>query len=144
VKRTLVVALVAVSVVVGLPGQAPASTGVLTTKPETVRFGTKPVGSYTLKSATVTNTASQTVNLLVTVVREWDDFQFGLLPGETCPVLEPQPLAPGERCDVVVAFRPTEFFAGVKQDEVLLATATDPVTGEVLDSVQIVFLGKGR
>jgi hypothetical protein len=142
-KRHTLVAVVAM-LLVALPVDASAATGVLKVSPRTVHFGIRPVGSFTLKGATVTNASSETVNLLVTIDREWDDFSFGLLPGSTCPVFAPEPLAPGNSCDVVVGFRPSEFFVGVKQDEVLRATATDPLTGETLESVQIAFLGTGR
>jgi hypothetical protein len=143
-KRMSLVAVAALAFAVALPSSAPAATDVLRVTPRTVHFGMRPVGSFTLKSATVTNTSAEAVNLLVTVEREWDDFSFGLLPGSTCPVFEPEPLAPGDSCDVVVGFRPSEFFAGTKQDQVLLATATDPTTGETLESVQIAFIGTGR
>jgi hypothetical protein len=59
-------------------------------------------------------------------------------------VFEPAPLAPGEHCDAVVGFRPSEFFAGQKQRAVLLATATDPTLGQVVDTAEIVFTGRGR
>ena len=72
-----------------------------------------------------------------------DDFGFGLFPGSTCPALEPAILAPGESCDAVVAFRPSEFFAGKRQVAELTATARDPVTGEVSASEVIPFIGKG-
>lgn len=143
-KRIGLLAVVAVVFVVALPSSAPASTQTLKVTPRTIHFGMRPVGSFTLKSATVTNTSAETIDLLVTVEREWDDFSFGLLPGSTCPVFEPEPLAPGDSCDVVVGFRPSGFFVGTKQDQVLLATATDPTTGETLESVQIVFVGTGR
>ena len=143
-KRMGLVAIVAVVFVVALPSSAPAATKTLKVTPRTVHFGMRAVGTFTLKSATVTNRSSETIDLLVTVDREWDNFSFGLLPGSTCPVLEPEPLAPGESCDVVVGFRPSEFFAGTKQDQVLLATATAPTTGGALASVQIAFVGTGR
>jgi hypothetical protein len=112
--------------------------------PPRVQFGTKQVGTFTLKGATVTNASSSAVNVLVTVVAEPDDFSFGLLPGSTCPVFAPAPLAPGEKCQAVVGFRPSEFFAGREQVATLLVTATDPVTGAVLDTVLIDFVGTGK
>jgi hypothetical protein len=143
-KKMSLVAVCSLVFVVALPSNAPAATQTLKVTPRTVHFGMRPVGSFTLKSATVTNTSAETIDLLVTVEREWDDFSFGLLPGSTCPVFEPEPLAPGDSCDVVVGFRPSEFFVGTRQDQELLATATDPITGEPLESVRIVFLGTGR
>jgi hypothetical protein len=121
-----------------------ASASALRVSPQTVNFGTKPVGSFTLKGATVTNTSNATVNLVVTISREPDDFSFGFLPGSTCPVSEPAPLAPGAHCDAVMGFRPSEFFAGQQQRAELLATATDPASGEVVDTAEIVFVGRGR
>jgi hypothetical protein len=44
----------------------------------------------------------------------------------------------------VVGFRPSEFWAGQQQTAQLLATATDPVTHEVLEEVLIDFTGTGR
>jgi len=58
------------------------------------------------------------------------------------PTFEPAPLGPGESCVFVVRFWPSEQFLGLKQDQRFLATATDPLTGEVLDSVTSVFLGR--
>jgi hypothetical protein len=123
---------------------AAVSSDVLRVSPPRVQFGTKQVGTFTLKGAMVANTSSSTVDVLVTVVAEPDDFSFGLLPGSTCPVLAPAPLAPGEKCDAVVGFRPTELFAGHEQVATLLATATDPVSGAVLGTVLIDFVGTGK
>jgi hypothetical protein len=122
---------------------ASAATSVLAVRPPRVNFGTKPVGSFTVKGATVTNTSSETVSVLVTGERVPDDFSYGLLPGQTCPVLEPAPLAPGESCVVVMGFRPSKFFAGQKQFATLSVTATDPA-GEVVDSLLIDFVGRGK
>src|SRR5215211_2005183 len=113
--RIAVLGTLLLAAAVPFTASAATSPAVLRVSPPTVNFGTKPVGSFTLKGATVTNTGAATVNLLVTVSREPDDFSFGVLPGSTCPVFEPAPLAPGEHCDAVVGFRPSEFFAGQKQ-----------------------------
>jgi hypothetical protein len=121
-----------------------ADGGVLRVMPPNVNFGTKPVGSFTLKGATVTNASSTTINLLVTVVAEPDDFSVGILPGSTCPVFAPAALAPGESCDAVVGFRPTDFFAGQQQVATLAATATDPASGAVVDTQLIDFSGRGK
>jgi hypothetical protein len=142
--RIAVLGTLLLAAAVSFTASAATSPAVLRVSPPTVNFGTKPVGSFTLKGATVTNTGAATVNLLVTVSREPDDFSFGVLPGSTCPVFEPAPLAPGEHCDAVVGFRPSEFFAGQKQRAVLLATATDPTLGQVVDTAEIVFTGRGR
>jgi hypothetical protein len=141
--RMRVVALVAVTSVLALPVKAPASTKVLRVTPHRVNFGAKPVGSFTIKSATVINTSSDPINLSIDLIKDWDN--FSILVGTTCPsFFEPEPLAPGESCVVEVGFRPSEFFVGLKQDEILRATATDPLTGEVLDSVRILFVGRAR
>ena len=119
-----------------------AFTNVLKVKPRTVNFGPTPVGTVTSGSVTLTNTSSTTINLVINVTKEWDDFSFGSLPGSTCPVFEPAPLGSGESCVFVVGFFPHEDFLGLKQDQRFLATATDPLTGDVLDSDTFVFLGR--
>jgi len=118
-----------------------ASTDVLKVKPRTVNFGPTPVGMVTSKSTTLTNTSSNTIDLTINVTKDWDDFSFGFLPASTCPTFEPAPLGPGESCVFVVRFWPSEQFLGLKQDQRFLAAATDPLTGEVLDSDTFVFLG---
>lgn len=143
-KKAGAVTLLAVALLVAAPVSAPASTQVVRVSHRTVNFGARPLGSVTYKSTTVTNTSSETVNLTVVVTREWDDFTFGSLPGSTCPVFDPAPLAPGESCVLVVGFWPSEMFLGLKQDQIFLATATDPLTGQVLSSVEFVFFGKAR
>lgn len=142
-KRTAFAAVVVVAIGI-LPASAPAATKMLGVTPAKVSFGTRPVGSFTLKGVTITNASSDAINFLVSSAREPDDFSFGLLPGSTCPVFTPEALAPGDSCVAVVGFRPSEFFAGQKQLATLLATATDPSTGAVLDSVLINFVGRGR
>ena len=47
-----------------------------------------------------------------------------------------------DSCVFAVRFWPSEQFLGLKQDQRFLATATDPLTGEVLDSDTSVFLGR--
>jgi hypothetical protein len=142
VKRIAAVVLVAVVTVVALPVSAPAATKVLRVTPRTANFGSKPVGSESLKSVTVTNSSSETIILDIDLIKEWDDFNTGVA-GTTCTGSD-QPLAPGESCEVVVRFNPSEGFEGLKQDQILRATATDPLTGEVLGSVHIVFVGMAR
>jgi hypothetical protein len=141
VMWTLIVALIVAAVTVG--SATSASQGVLRVKPETVKFGTKPVGSSTFKGTTITNTSSITVNLIVTIAREPDDFGF-VVPPTTCPVFGPSPLAPGESCDAVMRFSPSEFFAGQNQLAQLQAQATDPATGVVLETALIDFTGRGK
>jgi hypothetical protein len=139
--RTVVVALLLALFTAGAASSA--SDGVLRVKPQTVKFGVKPVGSSTFKGATIKNVGSTTLNLLVTITRSPDDFGF-VVPPTTCPVFAPAPLAPGESCDAVMRFSPSEFFAGQDQLAQLQAQATDPATGAVLDTVLIDFTGRGR
>lgn len=58
--------------------------------------------------------------------------------------MTPHPLAPGESCTLVEGFSPSETFLGIKQDQIWLATATDPESGTVLTTEEIVFLGRAR
>jgi hypothetical protein len=139
--RTLVLTLLLAAVAAG--NATSASQSVLRVKPETVKFGTKPVGSSTFKGSTIKNTSSSAVNLIVTIAREPDDFGF-VVPPTTCPVFAPAPLAPGESCDAVMRFSPSEFFAGQDQLAQLQAQATDPATGAVLETVLIDFTGRGK
>jgi hypothetical protein len=140
-RQALVLALLLGVVAVGTASSA--TDAILRVKPETVKFGVKPVGSFTFKGATIKNVSSSTVNLIVTVTRSPDDFGFDI-PPTTCPVFDPAPLAPGESCDAVMHFRPTEFFAGQDQLAQLQAQATDPATGAVLETVLINFTGRGK
>ena len=135
-------ALLAVASVMALPLSAPADTNVLKVT-HAVNFGTRPVGSFTVKTATVTNTRSQPIDLDIDIVRDWDDFSTGLT-GTTCSFFEPRLLASGESCVLLVGFRPSEDFTGLKQDQILLVTATDPLSGAVLDSVRLTFFGRAR
>ena len=139
--RIFVLALLVAMMAAG--SASPASQGVLRVKPETVKFGVKPVGSSTFKGATIKNTSSSTVNLLVTITLSPDDFGF-VVPPTTCPVFGPAALAPGESCEAVMRFSPSEFFAGHDQRAQLQAQATDPATGAVLDTVLIDFTGRGK
>src|SRR5687767_14134392 len=96
--------LVVVLGLVALPLGATAANRVLGVTPRTVHFGAKPVGSVTFKSVTVTNTSSGTISFDIDVIKDWDDFETGVL-GTTCTFSE-QLLAPGESCVVVVKFTP--------------------------------------
>ena len=142
--KKMVVAFVAMAVVVALPLSSFAATRVLGVTPRTVHFGAKPEGSVTFKSVTVTNTSSEAITLDIVVTKDWDDFETGVL-GTTCTFTD-QVLAAGESCDVVVSFTPSLAggFEKLKQDQTLLATATDSLSGAVLDSVEIVFIGTAR
>jgi hypothetical protein len=133
-------AVLVMSAAVGPASAAPP--GVLAARPSSIDFHTRPVGSENYKRAKIINTSGSDVILLVTGGLP-DDFGFGLLPGSTCPVLAPAPLAAGESCYVVVRFSPTEFFAGWLAQGSLIATATDPTTGLVLAELTIPVSGMG-
>jgi hypothetical protein len=117
---------------------------ILQVSPSLVHFGSKQIGTLTLRGATIRNTSSQAINLIVTGASLPDDFSFGILPGSTAPVFEPEAFEPHQSCRAVVGFRPSEFWAGQQEFAQLLATATDPVTHEVLEEVLIDFTGTGR
>ena len=143
--RLLGVLVVALVVSAGAGASATAAQPVLKVTPGTVNFGTKPFLSETIRSATITNTGNEPILLALGLVRSWDDFAGGRVES-TCSLSlsEPSVLAPGESCTLVEAFIPHEDFAGIKQDQIWQATATEPVTGAVLETRQIVFLGRGR
>jgi hypothetical protein len=143
--RLLGVLLVAVVLFAGVAVSATAADNVLTVTPGTVNFGAKPVGSSSIKSTTITNTSDEPILLTLSLVRSWDDFA-GSWIGSTCFLSsgEPTLLAPGESCILVERFVPSETFLGIKQDQIWLATATDPVSGAVLETEKIVFFGRAR
>src|SRR5207244_1892467 len=117
-----------------------ASVGALRVTPKQVHFGTKQVGTFTVKGAMVTNTSAASVTLSI-VGHAPDDFSWGLLEGEASPVLAPALLSPGESCEAVMGFRPSDFFAGQEQTASLDVFATDPVTGALLANESIEFTG---
>ena len=119
-----------------------ARPGVLTARPSSIDFHTRPVGSENYRRAKITNMSGSNVDLLVEGGLP-DDFGFGLLPGSTCPVLARETFAPGQSCYVVVRFSPTEFFAGWLQEGSLQATAADPTTGVVFATLSIPVTGTG-
>jgi hypothetical protein len=122
---------------------AAADPSLLRISPKQINFGTRPVGSENFDSVTVTNTTSSELRILVSAGLP-DDFGFGLLPGSTCPALDPGGiLAPGESCVAVVRFSPTEFFAGLHQTGTLTVTASDPTTGAVLETQVVTVKGRG-
>ena len=126
-----------------MPASGLASGTVQKATPGTVNFGAKPVESSTIKSTTITNTSDEAFLLTLTLVRSWDDFAGGL-DVSTCTLFEPALLAPGESCTLVERFVPHADFIGTKQDQIWVATATDPETSEVLDTEEIVFFGRAR
>jgi hypothetical protein len=140
--RFCVVALVALASIAVLAASSTAASNVLKVTPGTVNFGTKPVGSSTFKGTTLTNTSDEPIVVTLSLVRSWDDFAGGAV-GSTCPG-ESFTLAPGESCTLVEAFRPSEGFEGLKQDQIWVATATDPESGAILETEEILFLGRAR
>jgi hypothetical protein len=142
-KTVLLGAIVVAALVAAAP--TGASTDVLRAAPPSVHMGVRDVGTENLKGTRITNTSDSAVLLLVEGTRMPDDFGFGLMPGSTCPVFSPgELLEPGESCDAVMNFRPSDFFAGEDQLAELTATAYDPVTGAVVDSLVIQFFARGR
>jgi hypothetical protein len=143
VKALLVVATLAAALVAATP--VGSQTEFLRAAPPAVHMGVRAVGTETLKGTRITNTSDSAVLLLVEGTRLPDDFGFGLMPGSTCPVFSPgELLEPGESCNAVMNFRPSDFFAGEDQLAELTATAYDPATGAVVDSLVIQFFARGR
>jgi hypothetical protein len=141
----IVPALAVASVVApvkSLPASAATTGRVLVARPAEVDFHTKRVGTENYKRTKITNTSKSAVLLVVSGGLP-DDFGFGLLPGETCPVFSPgESIEAGESCYAVVRFSPTEGFVGWQAVGSLIATATDPVTNVAIDALSIRVLGK--
>src|SRR5215212_8327531 len=130
--------------VVGLGAAAPATAdpaAFLKANPKRVNIGTKAVGTFTVKGSTITNTGSTDVLVQTSALRMPDQFSWGLLPGQTCPIFSPEILPAGESCDIVVGFRPEEFFVGLEDVAALQVTAMDPSTGVQVDAVAVEFRG---
>jgi hypothetical protein len=129
-------------------GVAPVATaengGLLKASPKQVNFGTKAVGTFTVKGSTITNTGPSDVLVQTSAVRMPDQSSWGLLPGQTCPIFSAEVLAAGSSCDIVTGFRPEEFFVGLENLAVLQVTATDPATAATLDTIQVEFRGVGK
>ena len=125
----------------GTAATATAAHRVVSVNPGKVNFGAKSLESFSLKSTTIRNTSDEPILLTLTLVRSWDDFSGGWITS-TC--FDATPLAPGESCTLVEGFSPSETFLGIKQDQVWLATATDPESGAVLTMEEIIFLGRAR
>lgn len=144
-KAVLLICLAAAVAGGGVASTASADVGsALKASPKRVNFGTKAVGTFTVKGATITNTGGSAVLVQTSAVRMPDQFSWGLLPGQTCPIFSPELLAPGDSCDIVTGFRPEEFFAGLEDTAVLQVTATDPTTGATVDTVLVEFRGVGK
>ncbi len=125
-----------------VPVVAARSTSVLVARPAQVDFKSKHVGTENYKRTKITNTGPTAVRLLVTAGLP-DDFGFGTLPGETCPVFSPGEILPaGRSCYAVVRFSPSEFFVGWEAMGSLTATATDPATTGLVEETVIPVLGR--
>jgi hypothetical protein len=144
VKRLLTLMFMCVLAAVWFSQPAVAAEKLVRVAPRIINFGTVPVGTEVLQGATITNVSGSDLLLLVEGGLP-DDFGFGLLPGSTCPALLPGDiLAAGASCDVVVRFTPTQFFAGLRQRGELIATLRDPATGELLFTISIPIVARGR
>lgn len=120
---------------------ASSSSTVLVARPATIDFKTKRVGTENYKRTKITNSSRSPVRLVVTGGLP-DDFGFGLMPGETCPVFDlGEVVAAGASCYAVVRFSPTDGFIGWPAEGSLDATATDPDTGALVDKISIPVLG---
>ena len=141
-RRLLTVTLICLFTTLVASPSAVAAETLLMIAPNSINFGSQPVGTEVLKGATITNTSGSDVLLVEGGLP--DDFGFGLLPGSTCPALTPgDVLAAGASCDVVVRFTPTEFFAGLHQAGTLIVTLRDPATGDLLETSSITIKGRG-
>jgi hypothetical protein len=144
-RFVLAAGLAVVAVGAGLASTATAATtDLLKASPKQVNFGTKAVGTFTVKGSTITNTGSSDVLVQTSAVRMPDQFSWGFLPGQTCPISSPEILPAGESCDIVAGFFPQPFFVGLEDLATLRVTATDPSTGAILGAVDVDFRGVAK
>jgi len=140
-----VVAVLAIGLSGGAISSAEAVTpskDLLVAKPAEVDFKSKRVGTENYKRTKINVWKDGPVRLVVTAGLP-DDFGFGLLPGETCPVFDTgEILAAGAACEVVVRFSPTAGFVGLPAVGSLTATARNPDTGEMIAELTIPVLGE--
>jgi hypothetical protein len=122
---------------------AVADPPILRVAPANLNFGTRPVGTATIKSALITNGSASPVLVTFDIVSMPDDFGFEA-PGFTCPPAGGFVLAPRESCVATAAFRPSEFFAGLHQTAAVQVVASDPSTGAVLASELLTMTGTGK
>jgi hypothetical protein len=120
-----------------------ASQSTLRIAPTKLNFGTRPVGTETIKSALITNRSASPVLVTFDIVSMPDDYGFEA-PGFTCPPAGGFVLAPGESCVATAAFRPSEFFTGLHQTAAVQVVASDPSTGAVLASELLTMSGTGK
>jgi hypothetical protein len=124
------------------PGTAGLKSEALVAKPTVIDFKTKHVGTENYKRTRITNTSGADVRLVVTAGLP-DDFGFGLMPGQTCPVFAPgDVVAAGASCDAVVRFSPSEGFIGWNAVGSLTVTATEPVSGAFIAELSVSVLGE--
>ena len=142
-KRILGGCLIALAIGGGAAAAADEPS-LLRASPKRVNFGTKLVGTFTVKGSTIANTSSSDLLVQTSAVRMPDQFSWGLLAGQTCPIFSAEIVSAGESCDIVTGFRPEDFFAGLDDMAVLALTATDPSTGSVVARVEVEFRGTGK
>lgn len=140
----LVIATCLAGLVLVCGAASAATTDALKANPKRVNFGTKAVGTFTVKTSTITNMTSSDLLVQTSAVRMPDQFSWGLLPGQTCPIFSPEVLPVGASCAIAVGFRPEEFFVGLNDVAALQVTATDPTTGATVATVQVEFRGTGK
>jgi hypothetical protein len=143
-RTTLAIALTVVAVAITVAPAGAATQSPLRVTPKQINFGTRHVGTETLKGVTIKNTSSEDLLVLVEARPLPDDFGFGLLPGSTCPVFDPgETLAAGETCVAIVRFTPHAFFAGLRQTAQLLVTARNPESGALIATVSVPIKARG-
>ena len=138
-RLILMLALLAVAAAPSAVAVAP----VLKVTPSQLNFGTRPVGTETIKSALLTNRSASPILVTFEIFSMPDDFGFEA-PGFTCPPAGGFMLAPGESCVATAAFRPSEFFAGHVQTAAVRVVASDPATNVELASVLLTMSGTGK
>ena len=122
---------------------AVADRPVLRVAPANLNFGTRAVGTETIRSALIANGSDSPIYMTFDIVSMPDDFGFEA-PGFTCPPAGGIVLAPGESCEATAAFRPSEFFAGEPQTASVQVVASDPSTGAALAGVLLTMTGTGK
>ena len=122
---------------------AVAGPSLLRVAPSELNFGTRAVGTETIRTARITNQGSSPIFVTFDIVSMPDDFGFEA-PGFTCPPAGGFLLGPGESCDATAAYRPSAFFAGEPETAAVRVVASDPSSGAVLDSQLLRMTGTGR
>ena len=143
-KAFVAVTLTLIAVATGASAATADVAGSLKANPKRVNFGTKAVGTFTVKGSTITNTGTSDLLVQTSALRMPDQFSWGLLEGQTCPIFSPEILPAGASCDIVAGFRPETFWIGKPDFAVLQVTATDPATGAIVDAVTVEFRGVTR